>query len=586
LSSSRFNINLVEELTLGNFKCFSTPQKFPLRPITLLYGPNGAGKSSVIQALSWLPELSSGTWPQNFGRFVRNHDQQSDLTFGVKISLANETFMPPDSDSFPLRMRHQIARQVATFAFQAQLTGRNPVSIVGDQDAFPHLRSLARVPLVSGSNLTINEIQFLELRHWFGEPIVTTESFGERKSRLQIAKFNKEHPIIPLLLTLSRELALHRVRNRIVAVGESVLGPLESALRDFDPSTITPDDLFRAASAVEETIFFDAYRLPIRADLSEQDRDITWVSIEESDRVDFRIPFVGIPQKSNPDGNEIREFVLDNFRLCTILLVNFLSDLDELMLGYFCPFWQTVQVGALRSIPVGEFLLTDPDDRRRYAPDWHLSTPLDGIQRQIESVNDWLESLGRRDTAYRFLTSRLDSVERIEGEEPSKEQHVRFKGILDVQRNVIVPLSDTGTGFSQLLPIILAAFSGDGELVAIQQPELHLHPALQSELGDLFIARALGQRFDEEKWEGTNQFVLETHSEHLLLRIMRRIRETSRGTLPGHIPPVYPDDISILYIDNAAGETVVRPMPLSDDGQLLYDWPGGFFEEGLRELLI
>jgi Protein of unknown function (DUF3696) len=64
------------------------------------------------------------------------------------------------------------------------------------------------------------------------------------------------------------------------------------------------------------------------------------------------------------------------------------------------------------------------------------------------------------------------------------------------------------------------------------------------------------------------------------------MRETARGGLPDQIPPVHPDDVSILYIDNAGGETVVRPMPLSDDGQLLYDWPGGFFEEGLREVLI
>jgi predicted ATPase len=53
----RSNINLVEELTLGNFKCFSTPQKLPFRPITLLYGANRTGKSPVIQALKWLPEL-------------------------------------------------------------------------------------------------------------------------------------------------------------------------------------------------------------------------------------------------------------------------------------------------------------------------------------------------------------------------------------------------------------------------------------------------------------------------------------------------------------------------------------------------
>jgi predicted ATPase len=90
MSSSRSNINLLEELTLGNFKCFSTPQKIPLRPITLLYGPNGAGKSSVIQGLNWLPDLSRGTWNQKFERFVRNHDQESTLTLGAAVSVAAE----------------------------------------------------------------------------------------------------------------------------------------------------------------------------------------------------------------------------------------------------------------------------------------------------------------------------------------------------------------------------------------------------------------------------------------------------------------------------------------------------------------
>jgi energy-coupling factor transporter ATP-binding protein EcfA2 len=95
VSSSRFNINLVEELTLGNFKCFSTTQSLPLRPITLLYGPNGAGKSSVIQALNWLPDLATGSWRQKFARFVRNYDQGSDLTFGGTISVAEETDPEP-----------------------------------------------------------------------------------------------------------------------------------------------------------------------------------------------------------------------------------------------------------------------------------------------------------------------------------------------------------------------------------------------------------------------------------------------------------------------------------------------------------
>jgi predicted ATPase len=177
-------------------------------------------------------------------------------------------------------------------------------------------------------------------------------------------------------------------------------------------------------------------------------------------------------------------------------------------------------------------------------------------------------------------------MEKIQDDIRTQQEHLSFEGIRDLLRGTQVAPSETGTGFSQLLPMLFAAFSGNGELVAIQQPELHLHPALQSELGDLFIARALGERFDEKRWTGSNQFVLETHSEHLLLRIMRRIRETTRGTLPETIPPVRSDDVSVLYIDGSGDHTLVRTMPLSADGQLLYDWPGGFFEEGLREVLM
>jgi energy-coupling factor transporter ATP-binding protein EcfA2 len=596
LSSPRFNINLVRELTLGNFKCFSTTQKFPFRPITLLYGPNGSGKSSVIQALNWLPALANGTWHQNYGRFVRNHDQESDLTLGAKISLAEEVLKPDESKPFISRLRNLIASKVETFNFEAQLTGKDPVSIFSDEGLASSFQHWTEVPLISRITVSVNDARFLELQHQFGRPGVTT-AFFQQRSRLKIVQFNVEHPIVPFLLAISKELALDRIqeridnrsfldelsRSQIDPLGQLLYRDFQNAVRDFELSTITSDELF---GAISDKIFFDPRKLPIRADLNERDRDMYWVSIDDANHHELEVPFLDLLPKSQTDENEIREFILDHFRLSIILFSNFLSDLDELTLGFGSPFYEVLHLGALRSIPAGEFLLTDREAQREDAPDWHLPNGLDQIERQIKSVNAWLQSLARPDTAYKFLTSEVDIEERMEDAPSIKTKHLRFKGILDLQRNVAVALSETGTGFSQLLPIILAAFSGNGELVVIQQPELHLHPALQSELGDLFITRALGERSDESKWGGTNQFVLETHSEHLLLRIMRRIRETSRGTLPSDIPPVHADDVSILYIDNKDGETVVRTMPLSDDGQLLYDWPGGFFEEGLREVLI
>lgn len=136
---------------------------------------------------------------------------------------------------------------------------------------------------------------------------------------------------------------------------------------------------------------------------------------------------------------------------------------------------------------------------------------------------------------------------------------------------------DIGFGIGQVLPILVSAAALKESLTAIEQPELHLHPAHQAELGDVFIESALGER--------RNTFLLETHSEHLILRIMRRMRETHEGKLPAGLPPVRPEDVSIVFVEPGANGSIIREMPLNERGELVKAWPGGFFEEGLREML-
>src|SRR5438876_805224 len=78
--------------------------------------------------------------------------------------------------------------------------------------------------------------------------------------------------------------------------------------------------------------------------------------------------------------------------------------------------------------------------------------------------------------------------------------------------------SEVGAGISQMVPIIIAALVESGRgLALVEQPEIHVHPALQVGLGDIFLDAATRQG---------RQFLIETHSEHLLLRLMHRMRET------------------------------------------------------------
>jgi len=114
-------------------------------------------------------------------------------------------------------------------------------------------------------------------------------------------------------------------------------------------------------------------------------------------------------------------------------------------------------------------------------------------------------------------------------------------------------------------------------LIAIEQPELHLHPAVQAELGDLFIAGI--------QQEGDNIFFLETHSEHLILRVLRRIRESDEGLHQlGNLKFLEPDDVSLLFIEPSDDGTSYLSIPITSEGDLERNVPGGFFAERADEL--
>ena len=149
---------------------------------------------------------------------------------------------------------------------------------------------------------------------------------------------------------------------------------------------------------------------------------------------------------------------------------------------------------------------------------------------------------------------------------------VRFSSTTSSQS---VSPSNMGIGFSQMMPLVASAFGAENSVIAIEQPELHVHPALQTELADLFIQSAK---------ERGNRFLIETHSEHLILRLLRRVRETTKGEVEEGKHGLRPSDICVLFVEPSDEGSRVIELPVTADGDFRVPWPGGFFAERVTEI--
>jgi hypothetical protein len=194
------------------------------------------------------------------------------------------------------------------------------------------------------------------------------------------------------------------------------------------------------------------------------------------------------------------------------------------------------------------------------------SKPLEG------DINNWFEKL---EVPYSLSIRTI--TDRVAG-----DFHVLE--LRDKRNKVSVSPSDVGFGMSQLLPMLvegLFARSGlyQSRAICVEQPEIHLHPKLQAHLADFLIDTAGFPRFSDARGTlGTPprpvQWIIETHSEALMLRLQRRIRE---GVLSK-------DDVSVIYVKpRRNGGSEILPLPMDSEGDFTEEWPGGFFEEAFRE---
>ena len=132
-------------------------------------------------------------------------------------------------------------------------------------------------------------------------------------------------------------------------------------------------------------------------------------------------------------------------------------------------------------------------------------------------------------------------------------------------------ITDVGFGISQILPaLVLLYYAPEGSTVILEQPEIHLHPAVQAAFADVLVAVSKARKI---------QVIIESHSEHILQRLLRRIAEGERSPYP----EISKDDVKLYFTESIDGTSHVKPLEVNLFGSI-ENWPEDFFGDQFGEI--
>ena len=532
---------MISSFSIGNFKAFSETQHIPLKPITLIYGANSSGKSSIIHALMLAQHAqisgdfdvyhtSKGGESIDFGGFhqyINSHNLSNSLEFVFDFELD-----------------------------KSKISKRSiEISIAVPFDDYGH-----RVP--------------------FSNPEIV---------RLNVTSHGNE---------------VIRISKR----GSNIFG-----IDQLDPS-IEKIKFKHEITIDGKKHYFETKGSDVIAIAQNYELIRRGLLMRPKENIDLSMRNFFAHNKVNVAKNQKEQLSFDTSRLALhSYFVNTMQPIEANLVSFLKSIWY---LGPLRTYPPRHIFGSKYNDSNWYAGGGYAWEIVRKDERVRTKINKWLSDTDRLQTPYELTIRELIDINQIEEpiyrgleeldflnmlnnelDDPNShsvykddtdsitrrlignckdsiEEKINELVLIDRRSDTAVSHRDIGVGISQVLPVLAYSYANTQSTIAIEQPEIHLHPALQADLGDVFIESALGSN---------NRFLIETHSEYILLRIMKRLRQTANKELPLGLLPIKPEDVCILFVQPIGASSTVMEIPLNEQGELIKAWPGGFFEEGIRE---
>jgi hypothetical protein len=617
----------ITRIIVENFKGISKPVTIPLRPITLLFGANSAGKSTILHAIHFVRELleRNNANPDRtlqggeaiemggFRNLVHKHDLEREIRVQIEITPTDdgvptlaELFDLDEEDGSELVGRLNINSQVQTVALEVSARWD-----FGKQEGvFSGCRYfLNDEPVITIRKPKPDALPVIEEINYFHSALVALdESLADLKREFdrEMRRFKSE-----LLTTLAESLP-NVSSNTPTQFGFDVVNSRsgELILKRGDPIdrntigrlVVNLPNVKCAANADE---LLPAGRLQIETAVKH---------FEEKEHAALKscgiFPLIQLHGQMSPSPSLLRPLPFPPSALGDEGQP-YWDVINQIVVGITALVQQNLTgfryVGPIRAIPDRHHECPQVEESSRWATGigaWDLL--LRHYDREkgkgdlfVEEVSKWFEDKQRLGLGYRIEVAGLRSIAEdsllmshlklLQSQYDERSQHdfreivlnplqsrpqmPRIR-IVDTRTETEVGPKDIGIGVAQALPIVVGALDSRSPFLAVEQPELHLHPAAQAKLGDLFVTQSKQERL----------FLIETHSETLMLRIFRRIRETTRNKLPEKGLEFTKDEVALLFVTAGEGGAQIKPIRLNDEGKFVDPVPGGFFEEGFAEL--
>jgi len=487
-------------IKINNFRSLSMPEYIDIRPITLLFGKNAAGKSSLIKAIKF---LGHNLFPIQSGPTSFSLDKNNNL---------------------------------------------------GDFEQIIAYRDI---------NKDIN-IDFEEYWESFSENSERRESniiHYELKTRFAYDQNEKNFK------SLNIEDLVNRLRFNVFPDQKNNYDKEE--INGFFNKPVTPAKRAQSFNKLKDSQYG-------HAGYPNKNIEIGRSSYYNNSKLDKFIKYLDVLPFFNFNSdlqfsyyNQLSEYLdlnEEQYSAVSFLIQRFILDIPTLSKKFFNHWYVT----PVRERPRNKYRLIG----NRFDPKEYYGI-LNQVDLRNETYNKYYPGNETQSDVLTFINATLFSFGLAKEFFINKEKgfgSAHIVDLFDVEHN----LAESSSGLIQLLPIIVASFNAlyeysdyvsmfdadySTDVIIIEQPELHLHPALQTKLIE-FISKSSG---------GT--YIIETHSEHVVRKLQVLIAQGYRK-----------ENIAVYYFDkdNNIGVTSVKEMKFDDNGLFVDKWPEGFFDEKMK----